>query len=274
MKIISAREGFWSDDALANKDAIRAVDLVGDKPSKIIEEDKFFEGIKGKRILIIIHGYNNGKEDVHSAYALIEKNVKKHVKGDGSYDEVIGYIWPGGETAINYYSAKSRANKLGRRVGLLFQRMFDNDVTVDVMGHSMGSRVILKALDTRAEKVVQNVFLLASAVDNECLEKTEKFYPATKRCSNAFVFHTKHDTTLSIFYRGAELDNALGLTGPENPEDIISHSSPSKASTPSVYVINCKNKIKRHGDYKREKLLYTYISQFISGSPADQFSTL
>jgi pimeloyl-ACP methyl ester carboxylesterase len=51
--------------------------------------------------------------------------------------------------------------------------------TLDVMGHSMGCRVSLLALQGKLllPKMIRNIYLTAAAVDNESIEKDEEYYP-------------------------------------------------------------------------------------------------
>lgn len=273
MLLISARDGFWSDTKLAVKDAARNVDLVGSAPSKVVANPiTELTATANKKVLLLIHGYNNEPEDVHNAYAVIDKMVKSRLSG--KYGHVAGYIWPGGDDGLDYWAAKTRANALARRVGILLHKLTAAGATVDLMAHSMGCRVALKALKTRSSKVARNVFALAAAVDNESVEKGEEFYKGTQRCQNFFVFHSKHDSVLNTAYRAAEFDSALGLRGPENPETVLRHSSPKVANTPNVYVANCKHRVRRHGAYKDLPALYSYIKAFDGPGTTEQYVTL
>ncbi len=274
MILISARKDFWSDTELAVSDKIRDVDLVGDQPSSAVTENAFFKSIAGKKVLVLVHGYNNEPEDVHNAYAILEDRIVASVTGAAAYDHVIGYIWPGGDGAFDYFAAKKRANALARRFGIWLQKMSDKNAVVDVMGHSMGARVILKALKTRPAKVARNVFTMAAAVDNESIEVNEEFYLSTSRSENVFVFHSRHDPVLQIAFRFAEFDNALGLSGPEDPHDIIAHSGPGNPATPNLFVVNCKHHIRKHGAYKRSAPVYAYLSAVLGGALPAQFETL
>ena len=267
MILISARENFWSDTELAVKDSIKEVDLVGKNSSMDITANSFWPQVEDQRILLLVHGYNNEPEDVHNAYAVIEKHVKQIKSEKETYDHVIGYIWPGGDDRFDYYAAKTRANALARRFGIWLQEMQVHNVTVDIMGHSMGVRVVLKGLKTLEECIVQNVFTMAAAVDNESIQYGEDFFSSTKQCENIFVFHSKNDSTLKFAYSFAEWDLALGLVGPEDPQDII-------ANSPSVYVINCKNVIHRHGAYKSTTQIYQHISAILDGQMGGQYVTI
>ena len=274
MILISARKNFWSDTKLAVLDKIKNVDLRSDEESKDMTENDFFLNISKKRILVLVHGYNNEPEDVHNAYAIIDNNIANWTAKQ--YDQVIGYIWPGGDDPFDYLAAKTRANALARRFGIWLQKMKDNDVTVDVMGHSMGVRVILKALKTRDQKVARNVFAMAAAVDNESIQKNEEFFISTQRCYRMFIFHSKHDSILGYLYRLAEFDRALGHVGPEDPADIMNNFGPGTKldyHTTSLYVANCKNIIQKHGSYKHSIPIYTYISNHLAKPQPEQFTT-
>ena len=271
MILISAREKFWSDTELAVQDRIKEVDLVGKAPSKDLTQQDLWSKIGSKKILVLVHGYNNEPEDVHNAYAIIENRILLNKMG---YDLVIGYIWPGGDDLTDYFRAKKRTNALARRFGIWLQEMADNQVIVDLMGHSMGTRVILKSLKTQNQNLARNVFTMAAAVDNESIQLGEEFSDSVTRCVNLHVFHSKHDPVLKFMYSMAEWDAALGLVGPEDPQDIINNFDPSNSNSSNVYIINCKNVIKKHGDYKRTKSIYSHISKFLGGAPYLQYTTL
>ena len=271
MILISARENFWSDTKLAVQDRIKEVNLAGKAPSKDLTEQDLWSKVGNKNILVLVHGYNNEPEDVHNAYAMIENRI---LQKKMEYDLVIGYIWPGGDDPTDYFKAKNRANALARRFGIWLREMVDHQVTVDLMGHSMGTRVILKSLKTQNQNVARNVFTMAASVDNESIQSGEEFSDSVTQCVNLHVFHSKHDPVLKYMYSLAEWDAALGLVGPENPEDIINNYAPNNSRTSNIYVVNCKNLIKKHGAYKRTNEIYSRISNFLSGASYLQYTTL
>ena len=271
MILISARENFWSDTELAVQDRIKEVDLVGKAPSKELTEQDLWSKIGSKKILVLVHGYNNEPEDVHNAYAIIENRI---LQNKMEYDLVIGYIWPGGDDLTDYFKAKNRANALARRFGIWLREMVDHQVIVDLMGHSMGTRVILKSLKTQNKDLARNVFTMAASVDNESIQSGEEFADSVARCKNLHVFHSKYDSILKYMYPLAEWDAALGLVGPENPQDIIHNFAPNNSKTSNVYVVNCKNLIKKHGAYKRTDNIYNHISNFLSGAQYLQYTTI
>lgn len=227
------------------------------------------EAVAGKRVLLLVHGYNNEFDDIVRAYDLVDSQSSRLMQG--KYDLVIGYTWPGGDNRFEYFSAKTRAGAIAPRFSENLRQLHQRSTrpkSLDVMTHSMGARVALEALKhLTTRNVIRNLILLASAVDNESIERNEEYFSANSKPSNSFVFHSRHDQVLSVAYRIAEFDRALGLHGPENPGDIIAHSRNTR-------VVNCKRVIKSHGDYKGEDEVYRYLNGNVDGVTAPQFSTL
>lgn len=225
--------------------------------------------VAGKKVLLLVHGYNNELEDVTRAYHLIESKVQRFM--GNQYDLVIGYTWPAGDDRFDYFSAKTRSGALAPRFRENL-RQFHNTSTrpksLDLMAHSMGTRLIfesLKYLTTR--NVVRNVINMASAVDNESIEKNQEYFTANGRVKNSFVFHSRHDHVLNVAYRIAEWDLALGLYGPEDPGDVMQNSK-------HTYVVNCKRVIRSHGEYKENDDIYKYLNANVAKPGPVQFSTL
>ena len=79
---------------------------------------------------------------------------------------------------------------------------------------------------------------------------------------------------LKFAYRISEFDNALGLSGPEDPHDINSHSGLNNPATPNVFVANCKRHIRKHGAYKRSSPIYAYISPHLKTYTPNHYVTL
>lgn len=272
MIMISARKDFWNSTELSDTDEVRNVNLNDDSLGDPVNRDVFLKQLDDKKVLLLIHGYNNEEDDVVRAYNIIEGNVKSLLRnGNGTplYDIIIGYTWPGGDDPLDYFAAKRRASAVSPRVNRWIDAMKREGATIDIMGHSMGCRVSLLALQGKLSlpKMVRNCFLTAAAVDNESIEKGEEYFASASACEKVYVFHSKKDEVLNISYRTAELDEALGCSGPENPADIIENS-------PNVKVINCKHVVFQHGGYKNCAGMYSYIKAEFVDKPAPQYKTL
>ncbi len=227
------------------------------------------EACAQKRVLLLVHGYNNEFEDVLRAYRIIREKQQQFLSR--KYDLVLGYTWPGGIDALDYRQAKRRAGIVGPRLGVVLLKLTSGQKkikTLDVMTHSMGARVGFRALESldRA-KTVRNFFLMASAVDNESIEPDQEYFASNRLARNSFVFHSRHDVVLRFGFPAFEFDAALGLQGPENPAAVIE-------DPPQTYVVNCKERIRAHGEYKSEDAIYEFLGDNVEAPQADQFSTL
>lgn len=275
MLFISSRKGLNNENQIGPDQVfdIKISRGLSDDPSTLTPEERGIDVVRdavaGKRVLMLVHGYNNEFADVIRAYDLIEDQVKKHMKT--RYDLVVGYTWPGGDDRFDYFAAKTRSGSLAPRFCENLRQLHSSAKrprSLDVMTHSMGARLTLeslKLLSTR--KVVRNLFLTAAAVDNESIERGEEYFTANSRVRNSFVFHSRNDQVLKFAYSVAEWDRALGLNGPEDPADIMQHSK-------NAIIVNCKHKINGHGEYKYTDEIYKFLNKQVEEVKAQQFSTL
>ncbi len=267
MIIVSARKDFNNPDVLSSSGHIfKEVDLDSDATIvDISSEQNFLNRLNDKKVLFLIHGYNNEQDEVNDAYAVIEKNVNLHMQGE--YDLVIGYSWPGGDRGLEWWQSKSRANAVARRLRFLLEKMSGVTSSLDLMSHSLGARVTLKALkQSNLSSLIRHYYCTAAAVDNEVLEENEEFSDSLSKVEKLFVLHSCKDGVLSVIYRMAEWDNALGLFGPEDRAYILNKAK-------NVYVANCKKVVDSHGGYKRANSVYQYMSSSINGN-IQRFKTL
>lgn len=280
MQMISSRRDFWSATEFSDVDELRDVILENPDPASDtpLSEAQLLATVAGKHVLLLVHGYNNTEDDVSLAYARIEKAVARYL--GSKYDLVIGYTWPGGAIHISYPIARARANTAGPRLAPWLQKLARKASSLDVMSHSLGARVVLKALNAGLKnpaRPIRNLYLLAAAVDNESIEKGEEFYDATRRTARTVVMHSKKDKTLALWFRIGDailpwqwldmFDVALGFSGPEDAADIIDHS-------PHVTVVNGKGPALDHGDYKDHPAVYGYLKEYLAGKRPEQFYAL
>ena len=275
--MISSRDGFWSPIQFAKDDEIRDVFL--ENPSAGVDtpvtEAEYLEAVRGRKVLLLVHGYNNTEDDVSLAYARIAAAVKKHLTK--RYDVITGYTWPGGSLRIGYPIARARANAAGPRLAVWIRKLAPIVASLDIMCHSLGARTALKALGSLRGTPVRNLYLFAAAVDNESIEKGEEFYAATKRARTVLVVHSRDDKTLAVWFRVGDallpwqwfdlFDLPLGYSGPEDPADIVNHS-------PNVKVVNGKGAALGHHDYKDNPVLFGFLAKFLAGKTPEQYYSL
>jgi hypothetical protein len=153
---------------------------------------------------------------------------------------------------------------------MLLADLGDAQVILDLNTHSLGAHVVFEALREGPSPLVRNAWNFASAVDNESVEPDERYYAATRRCDRFYVFHSKNDPILRVWYRVGdffEFDTALGYSGPEDPAAIMKSAS-------NVRVINCKHVVFSHGGYRSTGQVWAYMSQELATPSPAQFVTL
>jgi esterase/lipase superfamily enzyme len=272
MLIVSCRKDFWSATDFSTTDAVRRVDLdtgVGTP----VSQDAFLQEVQRRRLMVLVHGYNNEERDVVSSYGTIDRRMRQLGFLGGAtakYNGLVGFAWPGGAVGVSFPFARQRAAESSARFARLLAELRSASAELDLNTHSLGAHVALEALRSSAPQIVRNAWNFAAAVDNESIENRERYYQASGRCDRFYVFHSKNDPVLRVWYRVGDFfdfDTALGYSGPEDPGAIIVHS-------PHVRVINCKDIVHSHGGYRAAGEVWAYMAQELTAPTADQFVTL
>lgn len=273
MFFVSSRREFWSALKFSEADEVRLVDLEGAGEGPAVKYDELAARLEGKTILLLVHGYNNDRRDVLAAYAQLDLEYRRlgFLGGAGApYDALVGYIWPGGSAAVSFFTARGRATDTAPRFMRLVEQLAPRAAALDVNTHSLGTHVMLEALEQGTDGVLRCSWNFASAVDNESIEKGERYHRASRACERFYVFHSKYDPVLRTWYRIGDLpefDSALGLDGPEDPFDIVTHSR-------HVRVVNCKDVVTSHGGYRLSGEVYAFMKQELQGPAPGQFFSL
>lgn len=270
MYIISSRRDFYNpDELMPSGHTIKEIDLSDDSDARSFSDvDEFLPTIAQRRVLMLVHGYNNEQDEIYDAYSIIEDKIRTHLNSE--YDDIVGYVWPGGDAKLDWWQAKRSANGVARRFRRLVNRLSGSAESLDLMSHSLGARVILKAMkqaqSNNGKAPIRNYYCTAASVDDEVFEPREEFHRMNDRFAQIHIFHSRRDRVLKLAYGIAEGDVALGLSGPEDRSYI-------QNSTNNVFVINCKKKIRKHGHYKHSDDVYSYIARAFAKRPR-RFVTL
>lgn len=253
--VIAAQFLLWSDRAdFWDPDNLSLVTEERDEGG-VIDPMLMIQECTGKRVLMLVHGFNTTADSALANYQLIKGNVSqlKDHAGNELYDIVIGYLWPGNDHGVEYYQAKKHAERAAKRMTSTVQELASCASSIDLFAHSMGNRLMLEALKPMpanpSKRPIQNFYSLAPAVDNESLEKGEEYYPSTTQCENIFVFHSERDDVLKYLYLSSEQDRALGYKGEEH----------AKCVPMNVQFIDCTAFVGGHSEYFHTQPLYQFI---------------
>src|ERR1700730_15722039 len=88
--LMSDCASFWNPDKISDQTAF----MLASNSNKTALDSR---EIKGKNILLLVHGYNNNPEEALSTYRLVNIHISAFKDRHLSkfYDLVIGYLWPG-----------------------------------------------------------------------------------------------------------------------------------------------------------------------------------
>lgn len=165
-------------------------------------------------IVIYIHGFQNT-----AGAATGNFNTAATRLADAGYTgTVYGFSWDSNPGVNKFDTARISADLNGK---VLAQLLLDikrscPDTKVNVLTHSLGARVALKAL--KCGGCAHSVQMLAPAVNNEVLEAGQEFGDSTigTRGGTVVVWHNDEDDVLEYTYRPEEGSKALGEEGSEN----------------------------------------------------------
>jgi esterase/lipase superfamily enzyme len=272
MILVSCRKAFSDSRDFSERNAIRNYQFLP-------RLDRFFEldegnlaaQMEGKHVLILVHGFRNPLQNVASSYQRVLKGLTDFgLVGEVNYGLVLGFTWPGFETAAGFFPAVPFANRSAGHFRSLLELASRNARTVDVQAHSLGARVVLQALAGGTSAFVDNVILLAAAVDDEDLEPRQEFTRALEGCRRCLVYHSERDNTLKFAFPigdAPEFNRALGWKGPDHPKII-------ERDCPDVFVIDCKRPVRSHGGYKSAARYYEHWTRVLREDPLPRFETL
>jgi len=103
MIIVSSRKNFNNSDVMSKSGhTIKHVNLQTDKSFKDLSESELINLVEGKKVLVLVHGYNKRHKKVFNAYETLEEKISN--KLSGTYDLILGYSWPGGDFVLDWWS--------------------------------------------------------------------------------------------------------------------------------------------------------------------------
>ncbi|WP_048306091.1 alpha/beta hydrolase [Halomonas sp. PR-M31] len=101
------------------------------------------------------------------------------------YSRVVGIAWPGDTGATAFTEAEFIATHSGRRLVNVLKQLLDAGIKINLIGHSLGARVALTALNLLGERGVQqridHLFLWQPAVADNALSPDTPFSKVRQR---------------------------------------------------------------------------------------------
>lgn len=218
--------------------------------------------LKNKKILLVIHGYNNSFSHAIKTINHVKATISNMRNKEGSplYDLVIGYIWPGYDNFIEYSLAVENAEALKLRMRQHLIDLATITPQLDVLAHSLGNRVILEALNFENNfsntSIINHFFALAPAVDANAIQKDGFLFKSVMNCKHLFVMHSNKDDVLKLLYPLASGKQALGKSPPPY----------FKQLPPQVKFLDCSKVVEGHSHYFKTKSIFDFIEKLTNQS--------
>lgn len=199
---------------------------------------KFFESLgKEKEFTIMIHGLRN---DVSGAIAKF-KIAKKRLLQLGYRYPVVGFSYDSNTKGVQYKSTELKATKVGRIIakknGRNLARFIADfkkqhpDARIRLMGHSLGSEVILYTLAALKKKkgVVEAVYFFGGSIPATSVQpqKFGKILQSTVR-HKVLNYFSPDDDVLKHAYEHLLIEKPIGYLG--NVGKVISKYSQKKVT--------------------------------------------
>lgn len=269
MILVSCRRNFDSNQFFSETNEIRRYPTLQRlEQFDVLSPGELAAAVKGKHVLVLVHGFRNPLANVAASYAEVEAGMIRHGLLDpGGYDAVLGFAWPGFQTTLGFFPAVPWANRSSAFFRGLLRQLGGNATTIDVQTHSLGARVALQALAFAGEVWVDNLLLTAPAVDDESLEPKEEFNASLASCRRCLVYHSTGDPVLKVTYRLGQIDRALGYKGPQ-------HRAIVEQSCREVFVVDSSEVVHSHGGYRDTSRFYEHWLRVLREEPLDQFEQL
>jgi len=147
--------------------------------------------IHGKDVLIGTHGFNVNQSD--GIECLSEWEPLLQLPGTAVF---VGLLWPGDSDsvyALSYPVEPANAMQAGTMVGQFVDANFTDAASVSLVGHSLGTRVVLETIATMQRRV-RRAILMAGAVSDDCL--TNEFASVPDKVDSITVLSSMQDEIL------------------------------------------------------------------------------
>jgi len=267
MLLVNARADGTAPDAFAGTDRIHNLDAPGrtveDAPPSPLHAA---ETMEGWRVLVLVHGFKYTIGDATALFDRIEHTVAGRFPD--AYDEVVGYTWPSGASAVDYFSAKGRVAQAGRRLRRWLDALWAAGYTVDLACHSLGARVATAALrgqttprpegesSLQAAPRLRNAFVLGAAVGPDALGDVQG------AAEQVYVFHTRRDVALGRWYWLFEWETPLGYAG-------LGADPAAAARWPNVTIVDCTDTVPGHRAYHDSDAVLDFLADALDRPPAE-----
>ena len=183
---------------------------------------KFLDGLgKESEITIMIHGLRNNKSGALAKF----KIAKNRLAQLGYTHQVIGFSYDSNTKGAQYPSQILKATRIGVVIAkknganlacflIMLKKKFPS-LTIRLIGHSLGSQVILSTLGyLKNRKLVEAVYIFGASIPADSLSPTKSGVAIQKTVNKKFVnYYSRYDDVLKYAFEYDLVQLSIGLSG-------------------------------------------------------------
>jgi hypothetical protein len=190
--------------------------------SYVLYPKKFFDCLGSEsEITIMIHGLRNNKSGALAKFAMAQFRLRQL----GYSHPVIGFSYDSNTKGVQYKSHELHATKTGVIIAkkngkhlakflIDTKRKFPN-LKIRLMGHSLGSQVILSTLHNLKNKpLVESAYIFGASIPSSSVLPKNSGHIIQKTIRHKFVnYYSKFDGVLKYAYKEGLIPEPIGYSG-------------------------------------------------------------
>lgn len=140
------------------------------------------------------------------------------------FTRCVHVLWSGDVGGANYMKSEEKADAAGKALVELIKQLNEAKITINIIAHSMGNRVLLRMMDElgtqEPAEIIDHVFLCQAAVPNTALSSNPSLDISMKQNCH-FIHAHKVAKKISVLY--SDHDWVLWLLYPLGNHDVMLH---------------------------------------------------
>lgn len=191
------------------------------KRQYVLYPKKFFEGLVNvSEIAIMIHGLRNNKSGALTKFLIAQSRLRQL----GYVHPVVGFSYDSNTRGVQYKSCEKKATDVGRIIAKkngYNLALFISDIKkksphlkIRLMGHSLGSEVIMHTLANLKGEMVEGVYFFGASIPADSIG-TKKFGRTLQKTVRQKIvnYYSPHDEVLRYAYESCLIEKPLGYRG-------------------------------------------------------------
>ncbi len=199
------------------------------------------ELVNYEQVTFLIHGFNVKGEEGRASLSALAKSLPAAQEG-----AVVFVLWPG-DSPVGPLSYPFTEGNQANDTAMELRRFIENHVALSTklnfVAHSLGCRVVLESIRNLHRKVrgkrdvypVNQVCLLAGAVDDYSLSMPEAYKAAVERAERIVVLSSVEDNVLKLIYPLGDLVQSFIFFWKETFGLALGYHGPKKYTSVADY---------------------------------------